>query len=94
MYFFFGSRSACVSGIGVGRSPLSLTVLPIAEQALAEAGDADRRRTHVDAPAVAAEVERDAMNVDGALAGESVQPSGLGQERAVRAERSSIQTGL
>ena len=33
-------------------------------QALAESGDANGRRAHVDAAAAAAEVERDAMNVD------------------------------
>ena len=64
MYFFRSSAGRCVSGIGAGRSPLSTTCVPSARDALAEAGDAKRRRPHVDAAAAAAEIERHADDVD------------------------------
>ena len=68
MYFLLGSPSALVSGIGATRSPSSTTGMPSAGQPLAEAGDPKRRRPHVDAAAVAAEIERHADDVNRARA--------------------------
>ena len=46
-------------------SPLSTTVRPEARELLADAGNAKRRRPHVGAAPVAAEIERHADDVDG-----------------------------
>ena len=58
-------RRPCVSGIGEAMSPLSTTRTPSAVELLAEAGNAKRRRPHVGAAAVAAEIERNADDVNG-----------------------------
>ena len=65
MYFFRSSAGRCVSGIGAGRSPLSTTRAAERRDAVAEAGDPERRRSHVDAAAAAAEIERHADDVNG-----------------------------
>ena len=59
-----GRRASWSPGIGATRSPSSTTVTPSAVEPLAEAGDPKRRRPHVDAAAVAAEIERHADDVD------------------------------
>ena len=64
MYFLCSSRSSCVSGIGAGQIALVDDRVAERRDLLAEAGDAQRRRPHVDAAAAAAEVERDADDVD------------------------------
>ena len=64
-YRLCGSPGLCASGIGDGMSPLSTTVQSERRELLAEAGDAERRRSHVGAAAIAAEIERHADDVNG-----------------------------
>ena len=65
MYFLRGSPELLISGIGATRSPSSTTVMPERGQPLAEPGNPERGRPHVDAAAIAAEIERDADDVNG-----------------------------
>ncbi len=69
----------------------------MADEPLAEAGDADGRRPHVHAAAPAAQVERDAVDVDeppGAHAGLAGDAAPRPRSWSVRALKSSMRMGL
>ncbi len=65
MYFLPGSPADVVSGIGATEIPIVHDRHAERRQALAEPGNAEGGRPHVDAAAVAAEVERHADDVNG-----------------------------